>query len=79
LLGRSPAPSLIPAPQLTVVVVRASRSWEGRGERLIFLLANNIERGVEGKSYIIEVIWSVYSEDVDGLDPPDLTVWVVLY
>jgi hypothetical protein len=34
---------------------------------------------LKGKSYITEVIWSVYSGDVDGLDPPDLTVWVVLY
>jgi hypothetical protein len=46
LLGRSP--SLILARQLIVVVVRASRSWEGRGERLFFLLANNVERGVKG-------------------------------
>jgi hypothetical protein len=37
-LGRSPAPSVIAARQLTVAVVRASRPWEGRGERLLFSL-----------------------------------------
>jgi hypothetical protein len=54
-------------------------SWGTVNFSASILLANNIERGVKGKSYIIEVIWSVYSRDVDGLDLPDLTVWVVLY
>jgi hypothetical protein len=54
---------------------RGSLSWV----TVCLSLIVEISRRGLGKSYIIKSIWNVNFSIVDGPDPPDLTVWVVLY